>query len=714
MSKSKTERLSVTRPKQKKVSHKHQSFWTTQIESLHPGIILSALYISAVFIRHLINIITTNGPIVYIDEGLYINLARGLAFNGSLTYRAMPTSYVYLTYPFFLIPLVRFLPNSANLYRAVQLYNTLLITSAIFPTYLLARQMKLNKHNSYIGVLFILLLPDMALSSYLMTECLLYPLFMWLAYFGYRAIEQSVPSFSNLFPCAILTTLLYFTKPGYIVFGAVLLVLLFLRTIHDKSVRGALSSLLSICILFGLIIGIYTLYRNTLDQDATLLTHYDKQIPSFSLTNILVAIQATLLHLITFLISGLGVLILIPSFGAKSYSREKRLFLISSLLAIVVSIVGIAIMVSLYEWKETWFHDRQHLRYIMCYSPILFLLLLSPDLESLKYSDKIKHAFFIVSLLTVFPGGYSAFTDASAISDSPSLAVFFTKQIGWTICILFSAGILLFIRWLLTNLKKHHWTASIRRLTVYALFTCLLLNTCTAYSIRSALKIQGSIDIEPEAQALAEMVVDEHPLMITTNLYDNFRGYQSDVHWHRPVQYVVSNNMLLDAIDTQGRYRPFIPLTQSPNTYNTPTIDTDLLIFDLTVASYMEFAETVELSTTPNGLYTLARIQKDQPYLKTAISGMYGYTLQPDSTGSLIVYDNELLERGSLTLHVQMNSSAPTDTVTFIAGNQEHRIQITNQPQWYSISLSVTQCDFWDIRFSSQNPLYISEYYTAL
>lgn len=680
--------------------------------ALEPTLVLLLLFAISASLRYLISLNVSNGPIVYIDEGLYVNLARGLAFDHALTYRAMPTSYVYLTYPIALIPLMLVLPASANLYRAVQLYNALLMASAVFPTYLLARRMKLDRRAAYLSTLFLALLPDMVLSAYLMSEALLYPLFMWLAYFGWRAIERDVPPLPSLLACAALTTLLYFTKPGYIVFGAVLLLLLLLRSLRSRNRRAILHTALGFAALIALLLAGYAIYHATLDSEGTLLTHYDKQIPHFSVTNVFVAIQAVLLHLNAFQIVGLGFLLLFPIFGRKRLSPQKRLVLDTTLLSLLVSIAGIAVMVTLYEWDNTWLYDRLHLRYIMYYTPLLFMLLLSDDLLGMQLSGRQRAALFAAAVLTAAPGGYAGFNNSSSVSDSPSLALFFARHLGVATAVIATACIVLFLLWLYKAVRKQGITEGVRTRAVGALFLYLFASTCAAYAIRYNTQLISSADLDKESHILSRIVDGETPLMVTLNRYDDFRPFQSDVHLHRSAQYVVYNNMLLEAIETGGVYEPFVPVLQAPNTANTMTIDTDLLMFDLTVVDYFEFTDDVELTTTPGGMYAVARITPGKPYLKTAIASMDAFVLAPDKAASLIVYDQEMLERGSVTLHIQMHSPLGNDTVTIAADGLTATVPITTEREWYTLELPLTACEFYNISIACDNDLIIDSYYT--
>ena len=677
-----------------------------------PALVLLLLFVISATLRFFISLNVSNGPVVYIDEGLYVNLARGLAFDHELTYRAMPTSYVYLSYPIALIPLLLVLPASVNLYRAIQLYNALLMASAIFPAYLFARRTKLDRRDAYLSALFLALLPDMALSAYLISEALLYPLFMWLAYFGWRAIERDVPPLGSLLACAALTALLYFTKPGYIVFGTVLLLLLLVRSLRSRSKRAILRTALGFAALVALLLAGYAIYHTTLDSEGTLLTHYDKQIPHFSVTNVIVAIQAMLLHVNAFQIAGLSFLLLFPFFGRKRFSPQKRLVLDATLLSLLVSIIGITVMVTLYEWRGTWLYDRLHLRYIMYYSPLLFMLLLSDEMTGMHLSGRQRAALFTAAVLTIAPGGYSGFNNSSSVSDSPSLALFFSRHLGVATAVIATACIVLFLLWLYGAVKKKGLTQSIRTRAIGGLFLYLFATNCAVYTIREKTQILGSVDIEPESQALSTMVDGETPLMVTLNHYDDFRTFQSDIHLHRSMQYVVYNNMLLDAISTGGVYQPFVPVLQAPNTENTMTVDTDMLVFDLTVADYFEFTDDVQLTTTPDGLYTIARITPGMPYIKTAIASMDAYTLYPGNDASLIVYDQELLERGSVTLHIQMRCSDESGMVTITADGQTFSIPISSTLSWYTVELPVTACEFFNISIVCGSNLIINSYYT--
>ena len=146
---------------------------------MKPWIILLAMFAISVAVRYGLSCALSAGPTVYIDEGLYINIARSLASEGRVLYRAQPISYLYLLYPFTLLP-VFWLPASVNIYRAIQLWNAILMSSSVFPAYLIGKKLRLSKPQAYAVSAITLLMPEMCLSTQLIAESLIYPMMLWL------------------------------------------------------------------------------------------------------------------------------------------------------------------------------------------------------------------------------------------------------------------------------------------------------------------------------------------------------------------------------------------------------------------------------------------------------------------------------------------------------------------------------------------------------
>jgi hypothetical protein len=116
---------------------------------------------------------------VMTDELLYAKLATSIAETGSplpQVHGASVSVYNQL-YPLLLAPL--FGPLSPpEAFRAAHVLNTFLMTSAVFPVYLLARQV-LPRWWSFAVAALSALVPWMILTGFLMTEAAAYPAFLW-------------------------------------------------------------------------------------------------------------------------------------------------------------------------------------------------------------------------------------------------------------------------------------------------------------------------------------------------------------------------------------------------------------------------------------------------------------------------------------------------------------------------------------------------------
>ena len=65
------------------------------------------LYLISFLVHCFLNIVVNEGPTVIIDEGLYTNIARSLAWEGQIAFRSQPVNYPYILYPILLVPIYK-------------------------------------------------------------------------------------------------------------------------------------------------------------------------------------------------------------------------------------------------------------------------------------------------------------------------------------------------------------------------------------------------------------------------------------------------------------------------------------------------------------------------------------------------------------------------------------------------------------------------------
>ncbi len=669
--------------------------------------ILLGLYVAGVTVRYLLTYFFTAGITVYIDEPLYINLAKSLFYDGEVLYRAQPISYVYLLYPISLFP-VFLMPSGVNLYRCVQLWNIMLMTSMIFPSFLMSRKMGLKEKQALTVSVLSLLLPENFFSTRIVCESLIYPCVMWVFLLSLHVIEKPQKLWLSIVLGAIGGAM-YFIKANCIVFSASFLAVSLLYGIQKKQRIRLVSSMLALLTMGLVLAGGYLLY-GVLFEDVSLLTLYEKQIPTFDVQTVLIMVQGTIYHLFAAVFCLGPVLCAFPVLNVHKMREENKLFFSALLVGILCLSISIGIMIVPYNYTGTWSNCPTHTRYFAyCLLPIIAGLFL-PELEKQQIGKKTAVMLWVLAALFILPSPFTCFTTQAGTFDSPSLNTFFAHEAGVGVGIV-TLLLLTFVNvYQIKQLKVRGLTDSLRRSACYMLAVYMMVNSIMIYNNYHTV----DRDIEQDANIVSNAIEKEEVLIVTQNHYDDVRGLQLDAHLRRPQYMVVMNNVLLNAVEHGGQYVAFEPLVQAPNITSRRTPEqVKILLFDITCADYVEFTKDVELSTTPNGLYTIAKIPEDRPYLKSALASMDGFVLYPSTTSSLLIFDEKMLERGNTQLTMTFSSyGQATGELVFSVNGSKQTLPVTASKQTYTIELPITKCAFFHCSISSDVPVVIYSYKT--
>lgn len=509
---------------------------------------LAGLFLLSSVLRYLFSVLSVNMPTVYIDEGLYINIARSLFNEGKVLYRAQPISYVYLGYPIALLPLF-LLPSSVSLYRAVQAYNALLISTSVFPAYLLGKKMDLGSKKSFLLALFTALVPEMALSSFLTAESLYYPLMIWSFYIVAGICFEKERGFKHYLPLALITGFSFFVKPVCVIFGVCFCILDIVRSIRSKDKKSAVSSISCLALTAALIALGYLLY-NVLFGSATVLNLYEKQLEDTTVASIPLMFQSILYHSIAFVFACGGAFVLLPWFYKSKFESGRQHLMNAALFGILASIIGVAVMVVPYKYADSGFTSSVHLRYIMYYFPLVFVFFLSEDCSG-RLLNKKKATIWLISatFLTIFPSAFNFFNKNAGTYNSPALNAFYKQRIDLWIGIVLIILSVNHTAFILKRIWNGKLTYQFKRNSCIILSVFFLANGVCTYSARIT---EGPM-YEKDATELAGYIADkENVLIATTNHYDNFSGFLLDAHLHKPIQMVVMNELLLNAIPYRG------------------------------------------------------------------------------------------------------------------------------------------------------------------
>ena len=117
------------------------------------------------------------GPFIFVDELIYSELAKSFASGGHFLVRDVPTRGYGIVYPALISPAYGLFDDLPLSYVAVKTINSLVMSLAAVPAYLLARRM-LCKELALFAALLTVAVPSMVYTGTVMTENLFYGLFL--------------------------------------------------------------------------------------------------------------------------------------------------------------------------------------------------------------------------------------------------------------------------------------------------------------------------------------------------------------------------------------------------------------------------------------------------------------------------------------------------------------------------------------------------------
>lgn len=626
---------------------------------------LTVLFILAAAVYALAARLLRQAPNIVIDESLYTNLARSILYEGRAAYRAQPVEYPYLLYPLLLVP-VYFLQSllGGDVYRWVQVFNALLITSSVFPVWLLAKDCARDEKKALTAAVFTVLMPDMLMCAYEMTEALVWPLSLWTVWFGWKLVSGKNGKYGLL--TGLFAGLLYATKPGAIAMGAgILLTLLFLRLKKKEPVADLLAG---IGAALFVIVFVHAAYRFLFGYAFSPLGLYTKQTSDWQPSHILAVLLGFPALILGFACIGGGVFVLSPYLMRDRLGEERRRFLLAVTVGLLAAMLGTAIMVIPYGWSGKLVDIGLQMRYLAMYLPVFIVLSLSPEEKKGPFAPPYKKVLLIYAALALALGFKRALypADGSTV-DSLSLGAFIhNSQYDGTgsgiICALLLAATGVCAAFAIDP----RFPRKGKKLTLALFASLLLLNTlCTAAAVRLPLPKEVAADAAQMNEWLTE--TDDTPLGVMQARYSDVLTYRLESRLSRPMQQVTSEQMVSSMLSTSGVYAPFVPLNQSPNTNDGLTPETHTLVLGETILRSLEPSPETNVRVTDNGLYALLTIPEGKRWADSMLYGLDDGILTANREGSLFIWATR--PEGSV-LRLRLNAVNEGTHVKVAAGGE--------------------------------------------
>ncbi len=358
----------------------------------HSKIVLIILFMAGVLIYRFLISKVTSITFLGVDEELYISMARTFFYEGVFAKGYEILNYNCIIYSM-LISISYFFYTANNILFIMRSIGVILMVSGIFPIYLLSKKVLGSKMKAIGIAIIFLILPEMGLSSYVIQEVLLYPVFLWTVYLVYLKFIREKNKILDI-GIILLFAIMFFIKSYTIAFGAAYFLSLLICN-RKKDIKGIIlqGTIFAIIIFLGYVV-IYTINDFQMGTN-----HYTEQITRiFPITiNTFVNFAYGIWYYAVFFLFCTGILpIIIPILNLNKYEEKDRKFIIFLIISVIITIIETALIVFIPEESNKIYPHKFCYRYL---SPIIipFIIMLL-KLKKIKITN-IEIVVYIIEFL---------------------------------------------------------------------------------------------------------------------------------------------------------------------------------------------------------------------------------------------------------------------------------------------------------------------------
>ncbi len=352
-------------------------------------IILPLLFIASTALRYLLAF-PTKSITVYFDELIYLDIARSL-LSGSVKIRNIELNFSQIFYPL-VISWINIIKNTAISYELIKLFGAAAMSSALFPAYLLGRQLTGKKFYGLLIALIAVIIPEMYYSTFVLSEVVFFPLSLWFLLYTAKVFGKASKGarIKNGLIAGILMFGLLLTKIVSIYYPAAFLLMLTISLISAAKKKRKLFIFTTISMVAILIAALY--------GTISISSFYTSSLRGFALdaSKIIYILYSVFIY-IMFLIIASGFFPVMSPIMEFKYVKHKK-FLVFTWLSFVCAFFLIAATILLKEEYPVKI-PRIHFRYIFpLFIPLIAMFL---NLKAKTVAGKVKIFFFVLLILFI-------------------------------------------------------------------------------------------------------------------------------------------------------------------------------------------------------------------------------------------------------------------------------------------------------------------------
>lgn len=318
-------------------------------KNLNDKMVIIVLFILSVIVRSILSNYCKT-IYTYNDDLFYYQMAENFASGRGLfsIYNA-PMSFYKCLYSIMISP--AFLFYSRNLQRLiVAILNSLYMSSAIFPIYLMAKQVLSEKKNVMILCIMFCIFPDLTLTMTFMSEVVFLPMALWLIYGYFMLMDLSgMKAYLMSIFLGVLTFVGYMCKELAPVFLIAYVLCTIVSNIKNKSGVIKNDILKIICAISGFLIGYFIVAIFIVKGNMSSYTGKTDVLSVLDSGHIGYMIYSLAFYIITVAMVYCFFGFFMPLFYYKKFDKKTRRFYSYNIITFILVIVGIAYSISARE-----------------------------------------------------------------------------------------------------------------------------------------------------------------------------------------------------------------------------------------------------------------------------------------------------------------------------------------------------------------------------
>lgn len=639
------------------------------------------VYIAGTALRFALAIIACQNPFIMPDEALYANIARSIAQGTGITLRNQPITYTNVLYSILIAPIYA-LFRAGTQFRVIQLFNCLVMNLAIFPAFGIAKKFTDNK-KAFMIALVSIVVPDMMMTTHVMTEAIVYPLFLLTIYLMFSYFSSSESKWTKAVFIGFTMFLLSQAKSGSIALGVVFLGLLIFDCIRNRKRSTIIYTLVFAGVFAGLALIMHfalswsgmNFSQQTLYQTQTqmpTIDHLKKTLPGLLLYAFFIPISFGIFPL------------LLPACNLKLYDLQQKKQVVLAVLALVLYAAGACYFCFDAETIGNFFSGRIHIRYVFMFLPVFLSLMYCDKLEKAKPNGwlLLYIGFMLAMTLTVsfdaLLSGRRYPVDAISLSyithDDPALNWGLLSQIA---AVTFAVGMLVL-------LHKRGFVKKVKRVLIVCLVLGLVVANWLSYDLNN---YNNSKALSADAKQCSKLVSNKSTLLVPDSdiYFDNTLSVLDMAMVSAP--YVMKYDHLCAGLGDYGSFASQVPPKYWTEYPTNPIPETTQFVFTPGAFYRMVLADGTTSSFTDNGYYSIVELSNSNRLFHSALAGVK-YSGEPTQNTVLYIYDETLLSRETIRAYFKVKSTSAA-TIALFTDQEQFYYNLDKDSDWIYADFAV-------------------------